>query len=595
MSSDASTPQSSTSRVTPPDPRRWLGLIVMMIAAFMDLVDVTVVNIALPAIRTDLGATYAASQWITGGYTLMFGLALIVGGRLGDRFGRKSIFITGIVGFTVASALCGLSPTPTVLIAARLLQGTATALMIPQILATVYSTFPAKERAGASGAYGGVTGLAAVVGPLMAGLLLGNDVLGLGWRAVFLINVPIGLIALVLAVVFVRDSRSWQPPRMDILGALIVTVAMFLLLYPLVQGRDQGWPVWMIVAMIASPFVLGVYAIHARSMSRRGADPLVPLRLLGQSGFTLAMVALLLFDAVMISFSLVLSVTLQTGLDLGPFQTGLLYLPWAIGGGIAASLAQNLVPRLGGLLVSIGAVIKAGGILWLAAVLAVGSTGWLTLAPSLLLVGFGMGLVLGTAFTVGGATVKGQDAGAASGALTASLQIGGAIGVALLSVLFFNVLAGSASTAYDQEAPALRSGLVAANVPQGSVDGVVTGLRACFVDRSAALDPLAVPQSCQNAQAPIAGASAPAALTASFDRARAETFLAGFRHYSWWAIGGLVLVALLGLGLPRKIEEDPEGWGEQDWADQDWAGQGQPAQPRSPAAGGRDGADVTAS
>ncbi len=574
MSSDASTSPTVTGRAEPPDPRRWIGLIVMMIAAFMDLVDVTVVNIALPAIRADLGASYAASQWITGGYTLMFGLALIVGGRLGDRYGRKTIFIIGIVGFTVASALCGLASTAEVLVVARLVQGTATALMIPQILATVYSTFPPQERAGASGAYGGVTGLAAVVGPLMAGLLLGNDVLGLGWRSVFLVNVPIGIIALVLAVVFVRDSRSWKPPRMDVLGALIVTVAMFLLLYPLVQGRDQGWPVWMIVAMLASPVVLGVYVVHARATGRRGGDPLVPLRLFGQSGFTLAMVALLLFDAVMISFSLVLSVTLQTGLDIGPFQTGLAFLPWAVGGGIAATLSQNLVPRFGGLLVSVGAVIKAGGVLWLAAVLAVGSTGWLTLAPSLVLVGFGMGLVLGTAFTVGGATVRGQDAGAASGALTASLQIGGAIGVALLSVLFFNVLAGAASTAYDQETAALRSELVAADVPEGSVDDVVAGLRACFIDRSAALDPVAVPPSCESVQAPVAGGAAPAGLTESFDRARAETFLAGFRHYSWWAIGGLLLVALLSLGLPRTIAEDPDGVGESERSDQDREGRG---------------------
>jgi EmrB/QacA subfamily drug resistance transporter len=562
--SDAATSSQWAGQADPPDPRRWIALIVMMIAAFMDLVDVTVVNIALPAIRTDLGATYSASQWITGGYTLMFGLFLIVGGRLGDRYGRKAVFLAGTVGFTVASALCGIAPNPTFLVAARLIQGVATALMIPQILATVYATFPPKERAGASGAYGGVTGLAAVVGPLMAGLLIGNDVLGLGWRSVFLINIPIGVIAFVLALVYVKDSKSWQPPRMDLLGALIITVAMFLLLFPLVQGREQGWPAWMVVALVASPFVVAAYVAHARSAARRGADPLVPLRLFGQPGFSLAMLALLLFDAVMISFSLVLSVTLQTGLGLGPFATGLLYLPWAIGGGIAATLAQNLVPKLGGRLVAIGAIIKAGGVFWLAAVLAVDTTAWYLLAPSLLLVGFGMGLVLGTAFTVGGATVEARDAGAASGALTASLQVGGAIGIALLSVLFFNVLAGSASAAYDQEGPALRSGLVAAGVPAESADATLTGLRSCFVDRSAALDPTAVPASCQSAAVP-GGPNSPA-LADAFGRARAETFLAGLRHYSWWAIGGLVLVALLALGLPRSIAGDAEGWGEGDWS-----------------------------
>lgn len=472
----------ASSEAVTADPRRWSALFVLLAAAFMDLLDATVVNIALPTIRVELGASYAAIQWITAGYTLAFGLGLITGGRMGDRFGRKRIFLIGTAAFTLASLLCGIASTAAVLVVARLLQGLAAALMVPQIMATVYAIFPPAERGGATGAYGAATGLATVAGPVVAGLLVQYDLFGLGWRAVFLINLPIGVIAFVTALKLVPENRSEHPLRMDLIGALLVTLGMVLVLYPLVQGNEAGWPSWMFVAMAASPVVMLVYALHARAKDRRDGSALVPLRLFGQPGFAAGTVLLFLFDATMIGFTLVLTLSLQIGLGFSPVSSGLVFIPWAIGSGIMAGMADKLIAKLGRHLLSIGAVVMAAGIVWTALTVTPDSS-WYSLWPSLFVTGLGLGGVIGPAFTVAGSGVRPSDAGAASGTLSAATQVGAAAGTALLSVVFFNLLVG----------------------------------------------------------APAEGPE------------HAETFLAAFRNASWYAAGGMLLIALLSQALPRRV------------------------------------------
>src|SRR5262245_53475681 len=233
------------------DPRRWLTLVILLLAAFMNLLDVSIVNIAVPSIQRDLGASYADVQWALAGFTLAYALVLITGGRLGDIFGRKRLFLIGVAGFTVMSALCGAAQSPGQLIAFRVVQGAMGGIMIPQVLAVIQVTFPPAERIKALAGFGVTAGLGTVSGPLLGGLLIQSNLFGWDWRPIFLINVPVGIFALAASAVLVRESRAPSPPKLDPVGVVLITVAL-LLLYPLVQGRQLGWPAWSFVSMAAS-------------------------------------------------------------------------------------------------------------------------------------------------------------------------------------------------------------------------------------------------------------------------------------------------------------------------------------------------------
>src|SRR5262245_37112998 len=215
------------------DPRRWRALIVVLFAAFMDLIDATIVNVAIPSTQRDLDATYSQIQWVVAGYSLAFALVLITGGRLGDIVGRKRMFLIGVAGFTVASALCGVALSAEMLVVSRVLQGAMAALMIPQVLSIIQVTFPARERGAAFGMYGGIAGLAASVGPLLGGLLIGGNLFGLDWRPIFLVNIPVGILTLVAAALVVSESKAPHALKLDLVGVVIVTFGLLLVLYPL--------------------------------------------------------------------------------------------------------------------------------------------------------------------------------------------------------------------------------------------------------------------------------------------------------------------------------------------------------------------------
>lgn len=539
-------------------PKRWLALFVLLAAAFMDLLDATIVNVALPSIRVDLGASYAAVQWLTAGYTLAFGLGLITGGRMGDRWGRKRIFMIGIGAFTLASAACGIAQSSEMLVASRFVQGAAAALMVPQILATVFSIFPANERGGASGAYGGVAGIAAVAGPLLGGLFVSYNVLGLGWRGIFLVNVPIGIIAFIASARLVPETKTDRPLKMDLFGMLLVTVSLLLLLFPLVQGSDQGWPAWMFVALIACPFVLGAYALHARAKERRDGSSLVPLRLFGDRAFSSGVIVLLVLDTAMIGFSVALSLLLQVGYDYSPIRTGLVFLPWAIGGGIAAGAANGLIPKMGRNVPALGALIMAASIIWIGLSTSDARLAWYELIPGLFFFGIGMSLMIGPTFTIAASKVDWRDAGAASGTLSAALQIGSATGVVLLGVLFFNVLIGGAGSSFDDQSAALRGQLSSAGVSAQAQNQLVTDTRTCFVDRIGAKDPEVQPPSC--AAVNPGSQAAGAAIGNAASNAKADAFSKGFRFFDWFAAAALVLAALLAQLMPKKVEQQGS-WG----------------------------------
>jgi EmrB/QacA subfamily drug resistance transporter len=416
---------------------------VLLLAAVMDLLDVSIVNIALPTIRDDLDASGAALEWTIAGYTLAFALGLITGGRLGDVYGRRRMFLLGVGGFTAASLLCGLAWSSEVLIAARVAQGVMAALMMPQILSTIQVTFPAEERPKAYGMYGAFVGIAAVSGPLLGGLLVQADVFGLGWRTIFLINLPIGLFTLAAAWALVPETREEHPPRLDLTGVALVSGALLLLLYPLVQGHDAGWPAWTFVSLAASLPVLVLFAFQQGRKARRGGSPLVPPSLFRERAFTGGVIAALTFFSGVVSFFLVLTLTLQLGLDFSPLHTALTFVPWSLALAAAAGASVQLAPRLGRRLTTAGALLMAAA---MAAVLVTVDhfgedvTSW-WLAPSLALGGVAMGMVAPTLVDVTLAGVPGRDAGSASGILNSALQLGGAIGVALIGVIYFDAVA----------------------------------------------------------------------------------------------------------------------------------------------------------
>lgn len=257
------------------DPKRKLALAAMLLAIFMDFLDVSIINTAIPPIRDGLGASYASAQWVAAGYTLAFAVLLITGGRLGDIFGLKRAFLIGVVGFTVASALCGLATGPEMLIGSRVLQGAMAAIMVPQVFALIQTQLPPGERQGAFGLFGAVTALAVVLGGPIGGLLIRADIFGSDWRSIFLLNVPIGLIALVAGAAFVKESEASDTRRLDLGGVALLTAALLLVLYPAIQGRELGWPAWTFVAMVAAVPVLGIFALYERRKTERDDSPLL--------------------------------------------------------------------------------------------------------------------------------------------------------------------------------------------------------------------------------------------------------------------------------------------------------------------------------
>jgi EmrB/QacA subfamily drug resistance transporter len=428
--------------------KRWLALAVMLTAAYMDLLDTTIVNVALPTIQRDLGADNAALQWIAAGYTLAFGLVLITGGRLGDIHGRKRVFLIGIAGFTVASALSGLAVGPGMLVAARILQGATAAIMIPQLLTVIQVGFPETERPKAFGLYGMVLALGGVSGPLLGGVLTQADLFGWGWRTIFLINIPVGLLALAGAAALMTESTAYHRLRLDSIGTLLVTLALLGLMYPLIQGRELGWPTWTFLAMAAAIPLLLAFTAYERRKSSADGWPLVEPRLFRERAVIAGLLVALVFFA-STSYFFVLTLHLQVGLGLDALRAGLAFLPFAAGVIVGSGASGQLVPRLGRTLVTIGALVEASSILGM--IVTIHRYGdalhaW-HLAPSLIGAGLGLAMVSATLVTITLSGIPTSQAGAASGLVNTTLQLGSAIGVALLGVVFFSLLPSEHPTA----------------------------------------------------------------------------------------------------------------------------------------------------
>ncbi|MEF2975986.1 MFS transporter [Subtercola sp. YIM 133946] len=450
----ASPAQAAQAQGAPPAAAfryRWLILAVMLTAEIMDLLDSTVVNVAGPSLEKSLGADSTGLQWVIGGYALTLGAGLILGGRLGDRFGRRHMFLAGLGAFVVTSLLCSIAPTIGLLIAFRLLQGFAAALLLPQGLGLLRAAFPPQDMGKAFAVFGPVFGLAGIFGPIIGGALIQADLAGTGWRAVFLINIPIGIAAFVIALIVLPKTVGDRAIAIDLLGALIVIVSSALLVLPLVQGQAAGWPAWTYVSMVASVAGFYLFTVQQRYSAKRGGTPLVTPGIFRKRSYLVGLAGIALFFASSVGAQLVFTLFLQLGQGFDAGQAGASGIPLAIGSLIGGALSGAvLANKLGRSVLQIGAVIQLAGAAWLVYSLAdVSSFTLWQLVPGLVLAGLGSGLVIAALFNIILGSVDDAEVGSASGVLTAVQSIASAAGVAVLGSIFFAALnVGDPSAGY---------------------------------------------------------------------------------------------------------------------------------------------------
>ncbi|NMN04925.1 MFS transporter [Novosphingobium sp. SG919] len=425
-------PQSLTHR------QKTFALITLITALVLEIVDMTIVNTALPAIKASLGADAQASQWIVAGYSLAFAVLLMAGGRLGDTFGYRRMFLIGVTGFTLASAACGLATTGTALVAARLLQGATGAVMAPQAMAMVQVMFSPLERVSRMALFGVIGGLAAIAGPVLGGILIEANLFELGWRAVFLINLPVGIGAVIAGLVLLPEARSSRPAGYDLLGMAWFGLAMAALLQPLIGAAESGHGgvnLWPLLAVIP----LGIMAWrHAGRRVREGRPALFDPALFNIASFRLGLALAIVFGGVGSGFLLVFAFACQAERGQTPLFTGLLHMPYGLGAmfGIGV-MSRNLLPRLGRWVLVLGAATMLPAtalVLW---GITVAHLPWLLVVLALMMAGAGMGMTSGCVGPVVVSRVDRDHAGAASALLKTSQQFGAALGVALVGSLYF--------------------------------------------------------------------------------------------------------------------------------------------------------------
>jgi len=419
---------------------------VLMVATFMDLMDSTITNVALPTIGRDLGATPEQLEWTLAGYIIAFATLLITGGRLGDVFGHRRVFVIGMVGFTAASLGAALSQSGELLVVARVLQGGFAGIMMPQVLSSVQVMYAPEERAPVLGIIGALSSLGAIGGLILGGWLVTVNLLGMGWRSIFLVNVPVGVVLVVVALLFVPRSRSEHPLRPDPVGVLLGGLGVFLVVFPLTDGRAAGWAWWIWAMLAAAPFVIAAFIWQQRRMLKAHGSPLLPLPLFRDRGFASGQLVQVLSSIGNGGYVLILLYYVQSALGFTALAAGLTLLPFALGSMVAAPLAIVATRRIGKWAVLLGGMVQAAALTWvLWTIWTAGASlsGWDLTAP-LALTGAGMMTLIMPLTTIALESVPTQDAGAASGTLTTFGQIGMVLGVALAGSVFFGILQDTA-------------------------------------------------------------------------------------------------------------------------------------------------------
>jgi EmrB/QacA subfamily drug resistance transporter len=425
-------------------PRRWLAAIVLIVGALMDMIDVTIVNVALPSIQRDLHASATQLEWVVSGYMLAFAATLIIAGNLGDKFGRKRLFLSGAALFGLASLAAGLSGSGAELIAARVVQGAAAAAMAPQVLATFRVIFGRAERGKAFGVYGAMLGFASAIGLVLGGLLTGANLFGWEWRSVFYVNVPVAVAALIAGARLVPETKDPGARRPFVAGAVLLAGSLVAIVYPLLEGRQLGWPAWvwpLMAAGVAGLVVLGL--IEARRTSTTVA-PLLRAGLFRVPAFAAGMGVQLAFFAGMQGFFIAFALWLQAGEHFSPLKAGLTAVAFSVGSFIAAPVAVPLAQKAGRRILAGGAVLMVagiGGVALAAPHVGLNGSPW-PIVPGLVVAGAGLALLVIPLVNVVLAAVPAEVAGGASGLFSTAQQLGGALGVALLGSVFFGYLNG---------------------------------------------------------------------------------------------------------------------------------------------------------
>ena len=552
---DRASPGPDVARPSQLDPHRWLALLVVLVAGFMDLLDVTIVNVAAPSILRDLHASYSELEWVITGYTLGFAAVLITGARLGDIFGRKRIFLIGVAGFTAASALCGAAVSPAMLIGARFFEGAMSGLMVPQILAIIHVTFRSDERGKAFGMWGGVLGSASAAGLVAGGLLVRWNLAGLGWRPIFLVNVPVGLLALVVGWVVVRDSCSQTSRRLDVVGMVLAAAGVLMLVYPLDEGRSLGWPAWIFALLAGGALVLVLFVAYEGRRTRHVGSPLVVMSLFRARAFSAGMAVWFIFWVAFGGFFIVWTLYMQVGLAWSPLRAGLTAATFAAGGAVGSGLAvQVLTPRLGRRVLMGGALVCAAGLAlyaWVGYQYGPSVTSAQMVVP-LLGAGFGFGLIVAPMIDTILTGVPTSYAGSASGTLSTTQQLGVAFGVAVAGVLLFNLLATNSWRGVQSVTPMLRAELTSVGITPAQREPIIDDFALCVRQRSAESDPTQVPASCRSVPAPN-----PSEVRDLLGRdealANAHNFARSFTVTLWCAVAILGVVFLGLFALPRRV------------------------------------------
>jgi len=450
------TDAASAPAADQPDPRRWIALLTLLLAAFINLIDVTIVNVALPSLQDELGASASQIEWVVAGYVMAFALGLLPFGRLGDIVGRRRMFLIGVGSFTVMSMAAGMAPNIELLVAARILQGLSAAMMSPQVLALTQNIFPPHERGTAFSMFGLTVSIAAVTGPIVGGALITADLWGLGWRPIFLINLPIGVFAIGAGLRLIPHVPGNARLRNDWIGIALAVIALTCIVLPLIEGRPLGWPVWIVGMLIAALPAGAIFVMWQRHREAIGRSQLLPVSLMRNRDYVVGIAATIMFFSGIPGFFLIFALFLQTGFGFSPLESGLATVPFPAGI-FAASLASGrmgqkwLKPRL-----ILGTLFMATGMFWVRLTIldVAGSVDRLAFVAPLATAGIGLGLTVAVLFQTILANVRDEDTGSGSGALQAFQQVGGALGVALIGGIFFTVLEGSAATGADYVAAA---------------------------------------------------------------------------------------------------------------------------------------------
>ncbi|MEU5885624.1 MFS transporter [Streptomyces sp. NPDC047461] len=440
MSTETTTPGQVRTASAPPV-LGGLGLFTVLLGAALPLIDFFIVNVALPTIGHDLAASESVLELVVSGYGLAYAVLLVLGGRLGDLFGRRRLFLGGMAAFGLTSLACGLAPTAWTLVAARVAQGAASAAMLPQVLATIQAATAGQRRAKAMGLYGATAGLSMVAGQILGGVLVAADIAGTGWRSVFLVNVPVVLVGLFLAARAVPETRSRNPEPVDGPGTVLLAASLLALLAPLTEGRSAGWPLWTWLSLAAFPFVAAAFYAVERGADRRGRTPLVPPSLFRLESLRRGLVMIVPFSIGFSGFMFVIAVALQQGAGLGPVRAGLALAPMAVVFFFVSLAGPRLVTRYGTRVVTAGAGIQAVGV-GLMALVAWHSwpdLGLVELLPGAAIAGAGQALQLPVIFRIVLSEVPTARAGVGSGVMVTTQQSALALGVATLGTLFLSL------------------------------------------------------------------------------------------------------------------------------------------------------------